>query len=132
MCEYEEVKSNTFDTEHTYVGCVKWFNNKTGYGFITSCDDKNKDEDIFVHHTGLVVSDQQYTYLVQGEYVEFKLSATDNTSKYPYQASCVTGMWGGKLMCETRNAASSTTKNTKKVKKRRYTNTNKVTASSDL
>ena len=95
--------SSNFDRTHVYVGRVKWFNNKSGYGFITSCDEKNKDEDVFVHHTGVNVNQEQYKYLVQGEYVEFKLSSTVEGSKYPYQASNVTGMWGGKLMCETRN-----------------------------
>ena len=94
---------SSFDTEHQYVGRVKWFNNKSGYGFITSCDEKNKDEDVFVHHSGVNVNEEQYRYLVQGEYVEFKLVATSEESKYPYQASHVTGMWGGKLMCETVN-----------------------------
>jgi cold shock CspA family protein len=94
---------SSFDTEHQYVGRVKWFNNKSGYGFITSCDDKNKDEDVFVHHSGVNVNEEQYRYLVQGEYVEFKLVSTPEESKYPYQASNVTGMWGGKLMCETMN-----------------------------
>lgn len=94
---------SSFDTEHQYVGRVKWFNNKSGYGFITSCDDKNKDEDVFVHHSGVNVNEEQYRYLVQGEYVEFKLVSTPEESKYPYQASHVTGMWGGKLMCETVN-----------------------------
>ena len=96
-------RHSNFDSNHIYVGRVKWFNNKSGYGFITSCDEKNKDEDVFVHHSGVNVNQEQYKYLVQGEYVEFKLTDTVDGSKYPYQASRVTGMWGGKLMCETRN-----------------------------
>jgi len=45
--------------------------------------------------------DTQYKYLVQGEYVEFEFieSANDN---HKYQATNVTGIKGGKLMCETR------------------------------
>ena len=35
------------------TGCVKWFNNKSGYGFIHSCD---SDDDVFVHHTSLSVT----------------------------------------------------------------------------
>jgi cold shock CspA family protein len=45
------------------VGNVKWFNNKTGYGFITCLDDNS---DLFVHHASLVVQASQYRYLVQG------------------------------------------------------------------
>ena len=37
-------RQSNFDSNHIYVGRVKWFNNKSGYGFITSCDEKNKDE----------------------------------------------------------------------------------------
>lgn len=118
-----ETQTTVFDTEHVFVGRVKWFNNKSGYGFITSCDDKNKDEDVFVHHSGVSVSEEQYKYLVQGEYVEFRLAATTETSKYPYQASHVTGMWGGKLMCETRNETPSKSRSAKPVKRQQYTKT---------
>ena len=113
--------SSNFDRKHVFVGRVKWFNNKSGYGFITSCDDKNKDEDVFVHHTGVNVNQEQYKYLVQGEYVEFKLSDTVEGSKYHYQASKVTGMWGGKLMCETRNENPIKKRNLKKPTETRYT-----------
>ena len=113
--------SSNFDRTHVYVGRVKWFNNKSGYGFITSCDEKNKDEDVFVHHTGVNVNQEQYKYLVQGEYVEFKLSSTVEGSKYPYQASNVTGMWGGKLMCETRNENPTKKRKTKQPSEPRYT-----------
>jgi cold shock CspA family protein len=112
---------SSFDTEHQYVGRVKWFNNKSGYGFITSCDDKNKDEDVFVHHSGVNVDEDQYRYLVQGEYVEFKLASTPGESKYPYQASHVTGMWGGKLMCETMNERPKKQKKNKTPREQKYT-----------
>ncbi len=80
------------------TGCVKWFNNKTGYGFITSSD----GDDIFVHHNAINVASKQYRYLVQGEYVEFELVDSTNT-KHKVQASGVTGINKQKLMCETRN-----------------------------
>ena len=115
--------SGNFDKSHVYVGRVKWFNNKSGYGFITSCDEKNKDEYVFVHHSGVNVSQEQYKYLVQGEYVEFKLSETVEGSKYPYQASSVTGMWGGKLMCETRNENPVKKKRSKQQPEQKYTAT---------
>jgi len=83
------------------VGRVKWFNNKAGYGFITVSDGDRAGSDIFVHHSGVVVGNEQYKYLVQGEYVSFKLDHTPG-GKHEYQAGEVSGINGGKLMCETR------------------------------
>ena len=34
------------------TGMVKWFNSKSGFGFITVCsDNENKGNDIFVHYS---------------------------------------------------------------------------------
>jgi CspA family cold shock protein len=87
-------------SEHL-LGRVKWFNNKAGYGFITVTDGPRSGTDIFVHHSAINVENQQYKYLVQGEYVEFHLVKTDS-EKHEWQASKVSGIKGGKLMCETR------------------------------
>lgn len=83
------------------IGRVKWFNNKTGYGFITVTDGDRAGSDIFVHHSSIMVSSEQYKYLVQGEYVQFKLDNTA-TGTHVIQAGEVSGINGGKLMCETR------------------------------
>lgn len=91
------------DSSARLLGRVKWFNNKAGFGFVTVLDGDKKDEDVFVHHTGVVVTDEQYKYLVQGEYVSFTLTTSDN-SEHPYQAGDVRGVCNGLLMCETRNA----------------------------
>lgn len=81
------------------IGQVKWFNNKAGYGFITTNDeDKN---DIFTHYSNIQVDDTQYKYLIQGEYVEFNMSDSTNEN-HQFQATNVTGIQKGKLMCETR------------------------------
>lgn len=86
------------------VGIVKWFNNKQGYGFLTVVSDERKDEDLFIHHSALVTKSSQYKYLVQGEYVNFNFSKIENSDKdREWQAVNVTGVCGGKLMCETRN-----------------------------
>lgn len=93
------------DTEtHTerLTGKVKWFNNKAGYGFITIHDGDNTDTDIFVHFTAIRVTNSQYKYLVQGEYVEFE-RVKSTTGPHEYKAADVTGIKGGELMCETRN-----------------------------
>lgn len=82
------------------VGCVKWFNNKAGYGFISLIDGNEIGKEIFVHHTSIGVNEQQYKYLVQGEYVEFVISTTQG-GQHEFQAVNVSGIKGGKLMCET-------------------------------
>ena len=95
--------SSNVDTSVSYLGRVKWFNNKAGYGFVTVVSDGDRsNEDVFVHHSGVVVESEQYKYLVQGEYVSFSLKESDN-SDHPYQANNLRGIGGGLLMCETRN-----------------------------
>ena len=84
-----------------FLGRVKWFNNRAGFGFVTVLDGDKKDSDVFVHHSGVNVSTEQYKYLVQGEYVSFTVKESDN-QEHPFQAGDVTGVMGGKLMCETR------------------------------
>lgn len=90
------------------TGRVKWFNNRAGFGFITVLTEGDKkNEDVFVHHSGIVVESEQYKYLVQGEYVSFNLRSSDN-SEHPYQAGDVRGVLSGWLMCETRNSLRTT------------------------
>lgn len=91
----------------TTSGSVKWFNKGSGYGFITATDGPHKDEDIFVHHSGLIVSDQQFRYLVEGEHVSFVWSSVSDVESKKWQATSVTGANGGKLMCETHNNSTN-------------------------
>ena len=84
-----------------FTGRVKWFNNKAGYGFISITDGSQAGTDVFVHHSAIGVSSEQYKYLVQGEYISFNLSPTQN-DVHKFQATDVLGINGGKLMCETR------------------------------
>tara|TARA_Y100001980_G_C14368234_1_gene173978 strand:+ start:19 stop:507 length:489 start_codon:yes stop_codon:yes gene_type:complete len=83
------------------TGRVKWFNNKAGYGFITVTSGEHENEDVFTHHTAIIVDNEQYRYLVQGEYVTFELCEVMNND-HKWQAGNVKGINGGKLMCETR------------------------------
>ena len=99
--------SDTGTAETVYQGRVKWFNNKAGYGFITVIDGVDVGDkvgmDIFAHHSAICVHEEQYKYLVQGEYIEFTLSSVESKQDYQWQASDIKGMKGGKLLCETRN-----------------------------
>lgn len=81
-------------------GCVKWFNTKAGYGFIAATINTN-EQDIFVHHTALKTADNQFRYLVEGEYVEFTIN---KCVLGRMTAVDVTGEIGKKLMCESRHA----------------------------
>jgi CspA family cold shock protein len=88
------------------TGIVKWFNNKAGFGFITVIKGQKEGEDIFVHHSSIYVKNEQYKYLVQGEYVEFTLESTDE-GVHKYQATNIRGIGSTDdrhtpLMCETR------------------------------
>tara|TARA_B100001142_G_scaffold328439_1_gene388545 strand:- start:537 stop:998 length:462 start_codon:yes stop_codon:yes gene_type:complete len=101
MSENTDNTSN-WSEETQYSGRVKWFNNKAGFGFVTIVDGDKAGEDVFAHHSGVNVTGELYKYLVQGEYVHFHLRVSDNND-HPYQAGEVTGLYGGKLMCETRH-----------------------------
>ena len=102
--EPQKVTAESGDVSTSTVnvsGRVKWFNNKAGYGFITVTAGSNTDTDVFVHHSAIQVDQEQYRYLVQGEYVMFDLChVADNDHKW--QAGNVKGINNGKLMCETR------------------------------
>jgi CspA family cold shock protein len=110
-----EIPTDSLDASFNYTvivqrltGTVKWFNNKAGFGFITVCEPGDYNEkDIFVHYTSIRVTNSQYKYLVQGEYVDFTLvKANDNG--HEFQAMDVSGVKGGPIMCETRRTSVST------------------------
>jgi len=83
------------------TGRVKWFNKKSGFGFLTVCgESEHKDKDIFAHYSSISGEDSQYKYLVQGEYVEFDLVSTEG-EKHEFQAANVGGVLGGPTMCKT-------------------------------
>jgi cold shock protein len=100
MSSFNDVVTQATSAERL-TGRVKWFNNKAGYGFVTVTDGSRSGSDIFVHHSSIGVENQQYKYLVQGEYVEFSLSTTQGGS-HEFHAANVGGINNGKLMCETR------------------------------
>ena len=101
--------SQYYSGSERVLGRVKWFNSKTGFGFISLLGDNSQD--IFVHHSELQVIDEQYRYLTQGEYVEFVLGRPEDTSKYEVVAKSVSGPFKGMLMCETRRIMRMTSLN---------------------
>lgn len=106
-----EVSSSVTSSPVRLTGRVKWFNNKTGFGFISVVggNDQFKDaSEVFVHHTAVTVSQEQYRYLVEGEYVEFSV-VTNDSGEHKFQAGDVRGVKGGKLFCETRHEHRGTT-----------------------
>lgn len=82
------------------IGTVKWFNSRSGYGFITVCYGEHAGKDIFVHYSSIDVANIRYKYLVQGEYVDFTLVKSEN-SEHEYQATQISGVKGDNIMCET-------------------------------
>ena len=86
--------------DNKLLGQVKWFNNKLNYGFITVISEGDHNGvDVFVHQTSVTPQVSNYRTLTQGEYVSFVFSENENES-HPYHATNVTGINGGKLMCD--------------------------------
>tara|TARA_B110000858_G_scaffold178718_1_gene214752 strand:+ start:1997 stop:2326 length:330 start_codon:yes stop_codon:yes gene_type:complete len=81
-------------TNERFLAKVKWFNPRSGYGFLTDC---KSSEDIFVHHSEITTKENVYKTLTQGEYVEYQ-TTTDKTGKI--LAAQVTGVLRGELLCE--------------------------------
>lgn len=89
-----------------YIGQVKWFNNRAGYGFITMTDESGTEKDVFAHFSTIKMDQTQYKFLMQGEYVEFEMSPS-NSEKHEFQATNITGIKGGQLMCESRQQSAA-------------------------
>jgi len=94
------------------TGRVKWFNNNRGYGFITCSSETGDIIDVFAHHSDISTCNEQFVYLVEGEYVDFNIvralqkdsmCVEDTDLQLRWDAKVITGYGGGKLMCETQN-----------------------------
>ena len=82
------------------TGCVKWFNSKHKYGFITVLSDgEYKNTDVFVHQSNIITKEPCYRFLVAGENIKFEIKSTDN-EKHPIQAINIIGMNNVSLKCE--------------------------------
>lgn len=94
----EEDLSNIIQTN--VIGCVKWFNPKVGYGFITNLDTNG---DVFAHHSNIKSETNTFRYLVQGEYVQFNLSYVSHENRSVH-AITITGVRGGRLLCDVHSS----------------------------
>lgn len=103
MSYSEASQAQSSVSDDSYLGQVKWFNAKAGFGYITVMKGEKKGTDVFVHHSAINVTERQYKYLVQGEYVDFSIGSSKSPD-HEYQVETVGGCGDGKLMCETRMA----------------------------
>jgi len=92
-------------TVGTYLGRVKWFNSKLGYGFITTTLDRD-EHDIFIHQSNIHPTQSRYRTLREGEYVSLNVSESGETR----QAIDVTGVNGGPLNCDLERNMRNTRK----------------------
>ena len=80
------------------IGCVKWFDSKKGFGFVTVLTPEldKTGSDIFIHFSNICVEDN-YKRVYPGEYIEFDIG------KSPDGRPCcttVTGIYGGNLLTQ--------------------------------
>lgn len=79
-----------------YIGNVKWFSDRLGYGFVTIQNGAHKGNDVFLHHSSIHPLNSVYKSLSKGEYVA--LDIVDGTNGK--QCANVTGVLGGPLKCD--------------------------------
>jgi len=91
-----------------YYGRVKWFNPKTGYGFIVDC--YNEGKEYFSHHSKITTKQNVYKTLYEGEYVEYYITTESNGKEL---ASDITGLNRGPLLCENENSRLNRNRNNK-------------------
>lgn len=83
-----------------YIANVKWFNKQIGFGFATIMDGDDlvpRGKDIFVHHSAIKPLNSNFRTLRKGEYVQMDVVNGDKGM----QATNVTGILGGPLMCDS-------------------------------
>ena len=88
----------------TYIGRIKWFNNKKGFGFLSNCE---TEEDVFIHHSGIKLNEATlnsdvnvFKTVIEGEYVSYQKKIDEENRTV---AKNVTGVLGGILLCENTN-----------------------------
>ena len=71
----ENVESNDVVTVGEYLGQVKWFNKKKGFGFIKNVNDPESD-DLFFHFSE--IQSTGYKIVYPGEFVSMNIVSSDN------------------------------------------------------
>ena len=92
---------NTVDTSTTYLGRVKWFNNRAGFGFATVMEGEKRVKIFSLIILGFQLIVNNTSILFKENTLHF-FEESDN-DKHPYQAGDIKGVAGGPLMCETKN-----------------------------
>jgi len=80
--------ASNVNTYGKYMGFVKWFNKKKGFGFIT-CINDGEDRDVFFHYSSIISTN--FKILYPGEFVSF-----DTSVKEDNKLTChnITGIMG--------------------------------------
>ena len=58
-----------------YIGHVKWFNKKKGYGFVTITDGGHQGEDVFCHFSDIMTDN--YKIIYPGEFISCEVETKD-------------------------------------------------------
>ncbi|AUF82471.1 cold-shock protein [Tetraselmis virus 1] len=95
-------------SDDSVVGRCKWYDDRKGYGFIVVCEGQNKNSDIFVHNKNIKPMISQRRTIKKGEYVSMNIAVGEDGRP---QATDVTGVFGGPLMCDHFFRRSSREKN---------------------
>jgi CspA family cold shock protein len=95
--ETSSVETSSVKTYGKYIGFVKWFNKKKGFGFIT-CINDGEDRDIFFHYSSIIST--SFKVLYPGEYVSF------DTSVKVDKVTCnnITGIMGRLTLAENEDS----------------------------
>lgn len=81
-----------------FTGCVKWFDSRKGYGFVTCMDRDTEysDKDIFIHYSSISV-DGHYKKVFPGEYISFNVDTNEDKQNVTKN---VRGVMDGPLLVE--------------------------------
>lgn len=72
------------ETKHTQKGTVTFFSMKKGFGFITPEGEKEKENDVFVHRTGLATNENDEPIkITAGDKVIFLIQEVEENNNGP-------------------------------------------------